>query len=63
MKGHHNLPRKGYKTITVNIKTFLRFLKSVKYAQKDDLKVSNSSFLESLLDLGSVRLDLFKSLK
>lgn len=63
MKGHHNLPRKGYKTITVNIKTFLRFLKSVKYAQKDDLKVSNSSFLESLLDLGSVKLDLFKSLK
>ncbi len=63
MKWYHNLPRQGYKTITVNIKTFLRFLKSVKYAQKDDLKVSNSSFLESLLDLGSVKLDPFKSLK
>jgi hypothetical protein len=48
------LPRKEYKTITVKLKTFLRFAKVVKDARKNDLKISNSSFLESLLDFWHV---------
>lgn len=52
------LPRKEYKTITVRLKTYLRFLKHVKDAQKKDSTVSISSFIESLLDNGYVRHDM-----
>jgi len=54
IKIEYNLPRKDYKTITVKLQTFLRFTKSVKEAQKKNLEVSNSSFLEFLLDRGSM---------
>ncbi|HET6459007.1 MAG TPA: hypothetical protein VFG24_09035 [Nitrosopumilaceae archaeon] len=48
------MPRKEYKTITVKLKTFLRFAKVVKEARKKDSKVNNSGFLESLLDFWRV---------
>lgn len=47
----HTTPRKGYKTITVDIKTFLRFAKAVNKACEKDPKSTNSVFLNLLLDL------------
>ena len=44
-------PRKGYKTITVDMKTFLRFAKAVNKACKKDPKSTNSIYLNFLLDL------------
>ena len=48
-----SMPRKEYKTITIKLKTFLKFAKNVKEAQKKDPKITNSSFLEYLLSLQS----------
>jgi len=44
------LPRKEYKTITVKLQTYLRFLKHVKDEQKKDSTMNISSFIETLLD-------------
>jgi len=44
-------PREEYKTITVNLKTFMRFVKAARDVRKKDSKVTNSRFLDSLLDL------------
>jgi len=44
-------PRKDYKTITVNLKTFLKFVKAAKEARKKDENMNNSIFLNFLLDL------------
>ena len=48
------LPRKEYKTISIKVKTFVRFLKGAKEAHKKDSEMTNSRFLEHLLDLGRV---------
>jgi len=55
-----SLPRKEYKTISVKVKTFVRFLKGAKDARKKDSTMTNTRFLDHLLDLkyGSV-VDLF----
>lgn len=58
MVQRYKLPRKEYKTITVRLKTYLRFLKHVKDAQKKDSTVNISSFIESLLDNGYVLPDM-----
>ncbi len=57
-EGQYNLPRKEYKTITVNVDTFLRFIDGVSDARKTDSKVNNSNFLESLLDCRTMKSDL-----
>jgi hypothetical protein len=44
------MPRKEYKTITVKIDTFQRFVKTVKDAKKDDPSLGYSEFLDSLLN-------------
>lgn len=43
------MPRKEYKTITVKIESFQKFIKAVKDARKDDPALDNSTFLNSLL--------------
>jgi len=48
------LPRKEYKTITVKLKTFLRFVKIAKAQHAKNSKSTNSTFLDCLLDLQSV---------
>lgn len=45
------LPRKEYKTITVKVETFNRFLKAAQEAKKSDPELDNSIFVDSLLDL------------
>lgn len=48
-----SLPRKEYKTISVKVKTFVRFVKDSKNARENDTTMNNTKFLEHLLDLGS----------
>lgn len=45
------LPRKEYKTITVKVETFNRFIKATQEAKKANPDVDNSLFVDSLLDL------------
>ncbi len=45
------LPRKEYKTITVKVETFNRFIKATQEAKKSDPEIDNSLFVDSLLDL------------
>jgi len=43
------LPRKEYKTITVKVEAYTRFMKAVKEAKKIDPEIDTSEFLESLI--------------
>jgi hypothetical protein len=52
MRTNGNLPRKEYKTISVKVKTFLRFVKGTKDARKKNSTMTNTLFLDHLLDLG-----------
>lgn len=45
------MPRKEYKTITVKVETFNRFIKASQEAKKIDPDLDNSLFVDSLLDL------------
>jgi len=44
------VPRKEYRTITVKVDTFERFLKVVHEAKKADPQIDNSKFLDGLLN-------------
>lgn len=44
------VPRKEYKTITVKVDSFQRFLKVIGEARKADAKLDNSRFLDMLLE-------------
>ncbi|QLH08826.1 hypothetical protein [Candidatus Nitrosotenuis sp. DW1] len=46
-----SLPRKEYKTISIKVRTFVRFVKEAKDAKKKDSSMSNTRFLDHLLDL------------
>ena len=48
------MPRKEYKTISIKVKTFARFIKGAKDARKKDSATTNTTFLDHLLDLGHV---------
>lgn len=43
------MPRKEYKTITVKEEAFGKFIRAIRKAQKDDPRLDNSTFLNSLI--------------
>ncbi|CUR52288.1 protein of unknown function [Nitrosotalea devaniterrae] len=43
------MPRKEYKTITVKVEAYTRFIKAIKDAKKVDPGIDTSEFLELLL--------------
>jgi hypothetical protein len=45
----NNMPRKEYKTITVKVEAFQKFIRAIRDAQKSDPSLDNSTFLTSLL--------------
>ncbi|MEO9277902.1 MAG: hypothetical protein ABI340_09025 [Nitrososphaera sp.] len=45
------MPRKEYKTITVKVETFNRFIKASQEAKRNDPDLNNSLFVDSLLEL------------
>lgn len=46
-----SLPRKEYKTISVKVKTFVRFVKDAREAREEDATMNNTRFLDHLLDI------------
>ncbi|MBI3640280.1 MAG: hypothetical protein HY223_08205 [Thaumarchaeota archaeon] len=44
------MPRKEYKTITVKVETFQKFLKAINEAKKADPEIDNSKFVDGLLN-------------
>ena len=46
-----SLPRKEYKTISIKVKTFARFVKDAREARKEDTTMNNTKFLDHLLDI------------
>jgi hypothetical protein len=45
------LPRKEYKTISIKVKTFARFVKDAREAREEDATMNNTRFLDHLLDI------------
>lgn len=43
------MPRKEYKTITVKVEAFQKFIRAIREAQKSNPSLDNSTFLTSLL--------------
>lgn len=43
------MPRKEYKTITVKVEAFQKFIRAIRDAQRSDPSLDNSTFLTSLL--------------
>jgi len=43
------MPRKEYKTITVKLESFQKFVKAIKDAKRDNPELDNSTFLNLLL--------------
>ncbi|MHB8601868.1 MAG: hypothetical protein ACYC6W_03700 [Nitrosotalea sp.] len=57
------MPRKEYKTISVKLKTYLRFARNAKEARKTDPKMYNSAFLDHLLNLHAEYLGTLRNKK
>ncbi len=44
------MPRKEYKTITVKVETYQRFLRMIREAKRKDAGLDNSKFLYMILE-------------